>query len=102
MSQWTKEDYDKAAEAGEYRDNALEDIVNERLRQLHIKHGGDTYEFDKTNSRNDWVAYIVAYAGRASDKCARNEKDGQKFRENMVKVAALALAAIEATDKKWC
>ena len=45
---------------------------------------------------------IAAYVGRAADKVARNEKEGQTFRANMVKVAALALAAIEAHDSGYC
>lgn len=59
-------------------------------------------EFDKTNTQNDWVSYITAYAGRAAQKVARNEREGQTFRENMVKVAALAQAAIEAHDAGFC
>jgi hypothetical protein len=59
-------------------------------------------EFDKTNSKNDWVSYITAYAGRAADKVKRNETEGQKFRDNMVKVGALAQAAVEAYDAGFC
>jgi hypothetical protein len=82
--------------------NALDAICDERLRQIGLAHGGNTEEFDKGNSQNDWVAYVVAYAGRAAQKVARNEKEGQEFRANMVKVGALALAAIEAHDKGYC
>lgn len=72
-------------------------IQDERTRQKT-----QFSEFDKTNSQNDWVAYIAAYSGRASQKVARNEREGQTFRENMVKVAALAQAAIEAYDAGYC
>lgn len=76
-------------------------INNERFRQLSLAHGGDTNEFDKQNTQNDWVAYITAYAGRAAENVARNY--GEKgFRRNMIKVAALAVAAISAYDKGWC
>ncbi|MAT51427.1 MAG: hypothetical protein CMK32_09625 [Porticoccaceae bacterium] len=61
---------------------------------------------------NDWVAYITAYAGRAAEKVYRNQReselngkdscDKKRFRENMVKVAALALAAIEAHENGYC
>lgn len=80
----------------------LQDVVDERNRQHKIALGGNTDAFDESNTKNDWVSYICAYAGRASDKVRRNERDGCNFRENMVKVAALALAAIEAHDKGWC
>jgi hypothetical protein len=81
---------------------ALEDISNERDAQLSKAIGSDTEIFDKSNSRNDWVAYITAYVGRASDKCARNERECCQFRENLVKAAALCVAAIEANDKGYC
>ena len=79
-------------------DRVLEEIGDERRRQKSLAHGGDTDQFDRTNSENDWVAYICAYAGRASRKVARNERERQDFRSNMIKVAALAVAAIEAFD----
>lgn len=81
---------------------AFDDVVAERARQLELKHGGDTDSFDKSNSKNDWIAYVTAYAGRASDKVARNEREGQSFRDNMVKAAALCIAAIEAYDAGHC
>ncbi|HUU93215.1 MAG TPA: hypothetical protein VM238_18630 [Phycisphaerae bacterium] len=80
----------------------LEEVVAERNRQRELKHGGDTDAFDRGNSRNDWLAYIMAYAGRAAAKVFRNEREGCQFRENMIKVAALAIAAIEAHDKGYC
>ena len=82
--------------------SAFGDVMKERDRQVKLAHGGDTNAFDKTNTRNDWVAYITAYTGRATNKCLRNERENCGFRENMVKVAALAVAAIEACDKCWC
>lgn len=77
-----------------------DEIVAERQRQKELGHGGDTDAFDATNTQNDWVAYICAYVGRASAKVARNLREGQTFRDNMIKVAALAVAAIEAYDKR--
>lgn len=59
-------------------------------------------EFDKSNSRNDWIAYTNAYTGRAAEKVARNEDEGQEFRQNMLKAASLCLAALEAHDRGWC
>ena len=80
----------------------LDDIVAERRRQRELAHGGDTDEFDKSNSQNDWIAYINAYTGRAAEKVFRNEREDQKFRDNMIKAAALAVAAVEAYDKGYC
>jgi len=84
------------------REKAVADIVSERERQIQLAHGGDTASFDETNTKNDWIAYINAYLGRASDRVFRNEREGQSFRDNMVKAAALALAAIEAHDRGFC
>lgn len=83
---------------------ALDDVIAERARQRTRMMDGvlPMEEFDKTNNANDWVAYICAYAGRASGRVARNAREGCDFRENMVKVGALALAAIEAHDKGYC
>ena len=77
---------------------ALDDILNER--QVQVEKGMN--DFDKSNTKNDWVAYIVAYAGRAANKVLRNERENQTFRDNMVKTGALALAAIESFDKGNC
>ena len=77
--------------------SALQDILDERAKQV------DQFEeFDKGNSKNDWIAYLNAYSGRAADKVYRNEREGHEFRAMMVKTAALALAAVEAHDKGYC
>lgn len=83
-------------------DEILGEIRTERKRQKELAFAGDTDSFDRTNSRNDWIAYICAYAGRAGEKVIRNKREGQDFRSNMVKVAALALAALEAHDAGHC
>ena len=81
---------------------AWDDICAERERQIELSHGGDTNEFDKTNTKNDWIAYVNAYIGRAADRVLRNEREGQNFRANMVKAGALVLAALEAHDNGYC
>ena len=78
------------------------DVAAELVRQEDKKHGGDTEEFDKGNTRNDWIAFLSAYSGRGAAKVFRNERQDEGFRENMVKVAALALSAIRAVDKGYC
>jgi len=81
---------------------AINAIFKERMRQktLHFE-DLQADEFDMGNTRNDWVSYINAYAGRATI-CHRNYADGHDFREMMIKVGALAAAAIEAEEKGWC
>ncbi len=83
-------------------DQVLDEVKQERERQVALALDGDTPSFDESNSRNDWVGYVTAYAGRAADKCFRNEREGCDFRESMLKVAALAVAAIEAHDAGHC
>ena len=73
----------------------LREIRAERDRQKKL-HGSD-----EMNSLNDWVAYITAYAGRASD-CIRNFREKQSSRDSLIKVAALAVAAVEAIDRGDC
>jgi hypothetical protein len=51
--------------------------------------------FDNNNTINDWVSYITRYCGRAT--CM--DADTENQREAMVKVAALAVAALEAFDR---
>ncbi len=84
------------------QERILDQVLIERQRQRDMGHGGDTEEFDKGNSQNDWIAYITAYLGRAADKVFRNIKEVQSFEGNMIKVAALALAALEAHAKEYC
>jgi hypothetical protein len=76
----------------------IQEITEERQRQKDLSFGGDTDNFDTTNSQGDWVSFICAYAGRAPVRVYRNKREGQNFRACMVKVAALAVAAIEAYD----
>ena len=76
-------------------DKALEDVRLERVRQFGlIFHGLFTEDLDKKNTQKDWMRYIASYNGVASPQGA--------FRRDMVKIAALAVAAIEAHDKGHC
>ena len=63
-------------------------------------------DFDRSNSRNDWIAYITSYAGDAAAKVRKKELQGAdddvRFTANMLKIAALAVAAIEAHEKGYC
>jgi hypothetical protein len=79
----------------------LSEIEAERNRQIELNLGGNTENFDKTNTANDWIAYINAYIGRAARKVFRNEKEKQDFRTNMIKAGALIVAALEADSKGY-
>jgi hypothetical protein len=72
----------------------IHDIIDERERQKRLA----VADLDLTNTRNDYIAYVTAYIGRAADKCPRNDREGQEFRTNMLKAAALIVAALEAYD----
>ena len=74
----------------------IQEIAEERQRQKDVVVPNDN--FDAANSQGDWVSFITAYAGRASNRVFRNKREGQSFRACMVKVAATAIAAIEAHD----
>ena len=76
----------------------LTEIEEERLRQISK---GTDGSYDKNNSKNDWIAYINAYTGRAADRVFKNAEQNEGFRENIVKVAALAVAALESYDKGY-
>ena len=52
-------------------------------------------DFDKNNTINDWATYIMMYTGDASKQAAGIEE----WRMNMIKVAALAIAAVEIYDE---
>lgn len=69
----------------------LEDIRKERAYQ--VGKWGD--KFDNQNTANDWVTYITMYASAG----ARMDKSPEEFRTAMVKVATLAVAALEAIDR---
>lgn len=70
----------------------FQEIENERAHQIRL---GLDESNDRKNNQNDWVAHISIYNGRAADKVG-------DFRGNMIKIATLAVAAIEAYDKGYC
>lgn len=76
---------------------AFNDIQAERERQKTLK---DVQAIEASNTTNDFVAYITAYAGRAADKVLRNEREGVNSRDMLVKAGALCVAAVEAIDNR--
>jgi hypothetical protein len=73
------------------REDIFELIYDERVRQTKI--GND--QWDDINSRNDFIAYMTAYLGHAAQKVYRKEREGCEYRDNLIKVAALVVAALE-------
>lgn len=69
------------------REHIFVDINGEREYQI-AKWGN---EFDAKNTPNDWVAYISKYLGQTVTMPFNEDV----FRTQMLKVAALAVAALE-------
>lgn len=86
------------------KSSILHDVEFEKSRQLTnaAYERGAELGCDRTNSKNDWIAYASAHLGRAAEKVVKNEREGQEFRDNMVKAAAVCVAAIESFDKGYC
>ena len=62
-------------------------------RAYQVAKRGFTREFDARNTVNDWSAYITRYLGNAAFAGTLEEK-----RAAFVKIAALAIAAVECCD----
>lgn len=75
------------------RPTVYDQILAERNRQDR-KWGGPDH--DRQHSDNDWLAYIVKHAGKA----VKWPFDRVIFRRQMIRVAALAVAAVEVLDQK--
>jgi hypothetical protein len=88
----------KKGAASKRRKAILAEVMAARQRQIDKAHGGDTDRFDMDNTRNDWIAFITCYAGKAADRVFQNDNSAENFRARMLNVAALAMAAVEAVD----
>jgi len=75
-------------------DEILDEIRCEREHQDKL-----SYEFkDDTHSMNDWVAFVVKYLGPSLN--GGKGAEDKMFRYQMIKVAAIAVAAVQAIDRK--
>ena len=70
------------------QDQIYEEVLAERKYQEAIWDGCQ-------NTKDEWAVFCAEYALANSKRTA-----GRDFRERMVKVAALAFAAIEAVDEE--
>lgn len=76
--------------ADNIQDLMIEDIREERRKQ-HIQWGGPNH--DDTHNLSDWVEFI-------DKQCRLSLSNPGLFRERMIKVDAIAIAAIESSDRK--
>lgn len=74
-----------------------EEIASERWRQDQV-HGGPVR--DDAHEPNDWVALICHFGVRTVCRDPLNRHQIKAFQAQMVKVAALAVAAIEWCDRR--
>ena len=79
-------------EAMARRRHILEEISTERDHQC-LRY---SEEFDHKNTLSDWIAFITIQLGRSAETAASKSEQ----RTRMVKVAALAVAAVEAFDRR--
>lgn len=79
---------------GGYIRDIAKEVQQERDRQFRL--WGD--DFDKKNTPNDWAAYIINYVAKATYAGRDEEFTSEQFRENMMKVAALAQGAVLMID----
>lgn len=71
------------------------EIVGERRRQDE-KWGGEVH--DDRHSPEDWMMIIDHYLNRVLSATRKN--NSEEYRKSLIRVAAVAIAAIEAEDRK--
>lgn len=74
------------------------EIQEERAYQKK-RWGGDAH--DDQHTTWDWIVFITQYVGRAVDPGDVDHFDIQTYRTYMIKIAALAVAAIEWCDRNF-
>jgi hypothetical protein len=67
--------------------------ISKKRDMQEKKYGGVSH--DVYHNENDWIAFIAKQLGKA----VTYHTDGPKFRDQMLHVAALAVAAVEAFDE---
>jgi hypothetical protein len=89
-------------EHADLTNHVLDTIYEERKRQVSLhQNEGSAEEFEREHTRNEWIANVVYYMGRAT-MCSPRESAHQDFMANMTKAATLCVAAIEAHYKGYC
>ncbi len=76
------------------------DVYEQILEELEYQKSRWSQDFDDKNTLNDWVAYIVEYATKASSFENVNNYDAQETA--LIKTAALCFAAlIQGSSRGW-
>lgn len=82
------------------REAIYREVETEREVQIE-KYGGRGH--DDQHTFNDWIVLSARYATAAAAYPACSEdwrrEDSDRFRKNMIRVAALAVAAVEFIDR---
>jgi hypothetical protein len=73
------------------------EVAMERAYQRMTK--GYTFAHDDNHSVRDWISFMVAYLGRAAGPGTDWGRDIDIVRTCFIKVAALAVAAVQAIDR---
>ena len=92
LSAWNTAVQQREKWYGRNRESILKEIMDERNYQ-ESKWCSD---HDKDHCCYDWSAFIIKYLARAIEEPI----DKEKFHTNMVKIAALCIAGIEAIETK--
>ncbi len=74
------------------RETILRDIETERERQDRLW-GPD---FDRLNAPNDWATFILLHVSLGVSY--KEPHTDERFREHLIKAAALCVAAVEVID----
>lgn len=72
-------------------------VLRERSRQKELGFGG---AFDDEYTEWHWSSYISRVAGRSLVKTPSANTDLTVFKQDLIKVAAIALAAYESLERK--
>jgi hypothetical protein len=84
-------------ETPQSRAGIFREIEQERRRQ-DKKHGGPDH--DDQNTAHDWIAFVTYFLGLSIRGEERWSFNNATYRQAMVKIAALAVAAIEWCDRR--
>jgi hypothetical protein len=77
-------------------DDILAKVKQERLRQQSLPGS----EYDLTYSSNDWIAIVIHYLAQdVNRKGIKPERE--VFRDNLIKAAAIIVAALEHEDSLY-
>lgn len=76
------------------QEKIVKEILEERENQDN-KWGGNDH--DDQHGSHDWIAFITKHLGKA----VMWPWNGNAFRAQMIRVAALAVATVEWHDRRW-